>query len=227
MAMDDDAGLAPEGMQSGAVGPRRGLPMNRLEAFSDGVFSIAITLLVLEIAVPLGAERDLVGSLAREWPSYLAYAISYLTIGWVWIGHSAITAHVDRADGLFLRLNLLLLMSVAFLPFPTKVMAEYFGETDPERIAVVFYGIVLLVIALLMDALWRYAVARREITGQELKDDELRALTSKSGPSLGLFVGSIALAAFLPTIAVFAYLASSAYLVIPFRTLARAVTRRG
>jgi hypothetical protein len=84
-------------------------------------------------------------------------------------------------------------MSVAFLPFPTKVMAEYFGETDPERIAVGFYGSVLVVIALLMDALWRCAVARREITGQELKDDELRGLTSKSAPSLGLFVGSTAL----------------------------------
>ena len=204
----------------------KGLPLNRLEAFSDGVFSIAITLLVLEIAIPLGAEKDLVGSLAGQWPSYLAYVVSYLTIGWVWIGHSAITSHVERADGIFLRLNLLLLMAVAFLPFPTKVMSEYFGETDPERIAVVLYGVVLLVIALLMDALWRYAVRTRELSGRELRDDELRSLTSKSTPSVGLFVGSIILAAFLPTVAVFAYLAASAYLVIPFRTLAHAVAPR-
>ncbi len=204
----------------------RGLPMNRLEAFSDGVFAIAITLLVLEIAIPLGAEKDLVGALAEQWPAYLAYVISYLTIGWVWVGHSAITAHVERADGIFLRLNLLLLMVVAFLPFPTKIMAEYLGNSEPERVAVVFYGFVLLAIALLMDALWRYAIRSRELLRSDLSDDELAGLTRKSTASLGMFIGSIVLGVFLPTVAVFAYLVASAYLVIPFRTIRRAIARR-
>ncbi len=117
---------------------RRGLPLSRLEAFSDGVFSISITLLVLEIAIPVAAEKNLLPALVDEWPSYLAYVISFLTIGWVWIGHAAITSHMQRADGLFLRLNLLLLLFVAFLPFPTRLMADYFGNSEPERIAVVF-----------------------------------------------------------------------------------------
>ena len=129
---------------------RRGLPLTRLEAFSDGVFSIAITLLVLEIAIPLAAEKDLLGALAAAWPSYLAYVISFLTIGWVWIGHAAITSHMEHCDGLFLRLNLLLLLVVAFLPFPTRLMADYFGNSEPERIAVTFYGIALLTIAALI-----------------------------------------------------------------------------
>jgi uncharacterized membrane protein len=205
----------------------RGLPTNRLEAFSDGVFSIAITLLVLEIAIPLGADRDLNGALAGLWPSYLAYVVSFLTIGWVWIGHSAITSHVERADGLFLRLNLLLLMAVAFLPFPTKLMAEYLGKASPERVAVVFYGVVILVIALLMEALWRYALHARELMRSELTDDELAALTTKSTPSLGLFIGSIVVGIFLPTLGVLCFLAVSAYLVIPFETIWRALPRRG
>ncbi|MCU0505357.1 MAG: TMEM175 family protein [Chloroflexi bacterium] len=205
----------------------RGLPMTRLEAFSDGVFAIAITLLVLEIAIPLGAEEDLLGALVGQWPSYLAYVISYLTIGWVWIGHSATTSHVERADGIFLRLNLLLLMGVAFLPFPTKIMAEYLGNSEPERVAVVFYGIVLLVIALLLDVLWRYAVRSRELLRSDLSDDELAGLTRKSTASLGMFLGSIVLGVFLPTFAVFAYLIASAYLVIPFRTIRQAIARRG
>ena len=109
----------------------RGLPLTRLEAFSDGVFSIAITLLVLEIAVPIAAEQDLLGALAGSWPSYLGDVISFLTIGWVWIGHAAITSQMERADGLFLRINLLLLLVVAFLPFPTRLMADYFGNSQP------------------------------------------------------------------------------------------------
>ena len=118
---------------------RRGLPLSRLEAFSDSwSFSISITLLVLEIAIPVAVEKNLLPALVDEWPSYLAYVISFLTIGWVWIGHAAITSHMQRADGLFLRLNLLLLLFVAFLPFPTRLMADYFGNSEPERIAVVF-----------------------------------------------------------------------------------------
>ena len=205
----------------------RGLPTNRLEAFSDGVFSIAITLLVLEIALPLGADDDLVGALVNTWPAYLAYVISFLTIGWVWIGHSAITSHIERVDGIFLRVNLMLLMAVAFLPFPTKLMAEYLGKASPERVAVTFYGVLLLVIALLIEALWRYALRARELLRSELSDDELAGLTRKSTRGLALFVGSIVVGLFLPTLGVFCYLAASAYLVIPFRTIGRAIPRRG
>jgi uncharacterized membrane protein len=206
---------------------RRGLPTTRLEAFSDGVFAIAITLLVLEIAIPLAAEKDLVGALAEEWPAYLAYVISYLTIGWVWIGHSAITSHIERANAMFLRLNLLLLMAVAFLPFPTRLMAGYLGKSEPERVAVFIYGLLLLAIALLMDILWRYAVRSRELLKDDLTDEELTDLASKSTPSLVFFVASLVVAVIVPTAAVFCYLVVSAYLVIPFRPIWRTLRRRG
>lgn len=204
-----------------------GLPTTRLEAFSDGVFAIAITLLVLEIAVPLAADKDLIGALVDEWPAYLAYVVSYLTIGWVWIGHSAITSHIERANAMFLRLNLLLLMAVAFLPFPTQLMAEYLGKSEPERVAIFFYGLLLLAIAVLMDVLWRYALRSRELLREDLRDEELTALSSKSTPSLVFFVFSLLVAFIAPTAAVVCYLVVSAYLVIPFRAIWRALARRG
>ncbi len=203
----------------------RGLPTTRLEAFSDGVFAIAITLLVLEIAIPLAAEKDLVGALAEEWPAYLAYVISYLTIGWVWIGHSAITSHIERANAMFLRLNLLLLMAVAFLPFPTRLMAGYLGKSEPERVAVFIYGLLLLAIAVLMDVLWRYALRSKELLKEEMTDEELTDLASKSTPGLVFFLVSLVVAVIAPTVAVVFYLVISAYLVIPFRAIYR--TARG
>jgi uncharacterized membrane protein len=100
-----------------------------MEAFSDGVFAIAITLLVLEIAVPAGSERDLWSAVLDEWPSYLAYLVSFSTVGAVWVGHTVIIEFLVRATPVLIRLNLLLLMVVSFLPFPTKLLAEYVGET--------------------------------------------------------------------------------------------------
>src|SRR3712207_9118074 len=87
----------------------RVLSTGRLEAFSDGVFAIAITLLVLELTVPAGSEHDLLGALMDQWPSYLAYVVSFATIGGVWLAHNVITEHLHRADPVFIRLNLLLL----------------------------------------------------------------------------------------------------------------------
>jgi uncharacterized membrane protein len=194
----------------------RGLPPNRLEAFSDGVFAIAITILVLEIAVPLTAESDLLGALVGLWPAYLAYVISFLTIGWVWVGHAAITSRLERVDALFIRLNLLLLMAIAFLPFPTRLMAEYFGEREPEQVAVVFYGIVLIVIAALLRALWQYALKSREMLRSDISDDELANLAAKSTPGMLLLLLSTVVGLVLPTAGAICFLLVSAYLVIPF-----------
>src|SRR5260370_22751553 len=109
----------------------RSFSSSRMEAFSDGVFSIAATLLVLEIAVhPPGTALEQLG---HEWPAYLGYGISFLTIGAAWIGHNAITVRLTRADSLFLRINLLLLFVVAFIPFPTKLIAEALHDTANER----------------------------------------------------------------------------------------------
>lgn len=113
-----------------------GYRTTRMEAFSDGVFAIAITLLVLEIGVPGGSEDDLLAAVVNQWPSYLTYLVSFSTIGAVWLEHSVITEFLDRATSALVRLNLLLLMIVSFLPFPTRLLGEYIGEDEPERVAV-------------------------------------------------------------------------------------------
>ena len=122
------------------AGPRPGLRTTRMEAFSDGVFAIAITLLVLEIGVEAGAEDDLLKALADQWPSYVAYLISFSTIGAVWIKHTVITEYLDSATAVLIRLNLLLLMVVSFLPFPTRLVAEHINVHEAERVATTVYG---------------------------------------------------------------------------------------
>ena len=136
----------------------RSLSSSRLEAFSDGVFSIAATLLVLDIALhPPGTPLE---QALHAWPAYLGYLVSFLTIGAAWLGHSALTDRLGRADSLLLRINLLLLLVVAFLPFPTKLVAEGLHGLEGERVYITMYGLTLLAIRLLGFALDEYA--RRE-----------------------------------------------------------------
>ena len=135
----------PEQAPGQAPGPRRrGFRTGRLEAFSDGVFAIAVTLLILDIGVSGTASHDLGAAIRGLWPSYLAYIASFSTIGAAWLAHNAITEYLERADAAFVRLNLLLLLAISFLPFPTRLVAEFIRQDKAERVAVTFYGIVLL-----------------------------------------------------------------------------------
>ena len=110
-----------------------------MEAFSDGVFAIAITLLVLDFAIhPPGSPLHQV---LHIWPSFVAYLISFLTIGAAWLGHTALTDRLARTDSIFLRLNLLLLLAVTFLPFPTGLVGEALREPSSERVFVTLYGL--------------------------------------------------------------------------------------
>jgi uncharacterized membrane protein len=114
------------------------LGTGRLEALSDGVFAVAITLLVLEISVPAGSEDDLLEALVDQWPSYLAYVVSFATVGAIWLAHNAVTHYLHHADALLLRLNLLLLLVVSFLPFPTRLLAETVEDDDAGKVATTF-----------------------------------------------------------------------------------------
>ena len=114
----------------------------RVEAFSDGVFAIAITLLVLEIGIDPANFDHLWRALADEWPSYLAYVTSFLTVGGVWLAHHRLYSHLRYVDPMLMRLNILVLMAASFLPFPTSLLAEAFDvSTSAERAAVVVYGV--------------------------------------------------------------------------------------
>ncbi len=201
--------------------PQKGatLGKGRMEAFSDGVLAIAITLLVLDVAIrPPGSPLR---QFLRGWPSYLAYLVSFLTIGGVWIFHHGLTDGLDRVDQIFLRLNLLLLLAVAFLPFPTRLVAEALDKsTDWQRLGAVVYGLTLLTIRLLFAGLGSYA--RREHLQRPGADDpDLRGAHEKFRIALGGYVVTICLSLVVPKAAIVLYFAIAIYLIVPFRAVAR------
>jgi len=126
----------------------------RLEAFSDGVLAIAITLLILEVRVEQAPGQSLAQALRHALPDIGAYAASFLQIGIIWTNHHALFRIVDRSDQLLLMLNLLLLASVSFLPLPTRLLAEHIGDADAST-AVVLYGGTLTVSAAAFNLIWR------------------------------------------------------------------------
>jgi uncharacterized membrane protein len=133
---------------------------NRIEAFSDGMFAIAITLLILEIKVPSSDPGGLTKALLRQWPSYFAFLLSFVYIGVMWMNHHRMFAHIRRSNDTLLILNLLLLLGVTAVPFPTAVLAANLGTPD-QRTASLFYNGVFVVIAVFFNVLWRYAVSHQ------------------------------------------------------------------
>jgi uncharacterized membrane protein len=196
------------------------LPLGRLEALSDGVFAIAITLLVLELAVEPDAEAHALRSILDEWPSYLAYVTSFLTIGVVWMAHSRITSALRAADGTLYRLNLLVLLLASFLPFPTKLVSEFVDDESAERVAVVFYGLTLLALAVSLALLVRYAFGQRGLLKEHIEEN-VAVEASRYRPSYVYYGVAIAIGFVLPFVAVGLYLAIALYLAVPARTIRR------
>jgi uncharacterized membrane protein len=153
---------------------------DRLEAFSDGVFAIAITLLILEVKVPhAGTEGGLARALAALWPSYLGYVISFVTLGIMWANHHAMFTYIRRTDRYFLLIHVFFLMCISFLPFPTAVLAEHLPEPDSRRVAVALYSATLVVIALAYNAVWWYAVTGRRLLGRNADPDAVRTISRR------------------------------------------------
>ena len=144
----------------------------RLEAFSDGVFAVAITLLVIEIAVPTG--EDLWHQLKDEWPSFAAFFVSFWVIGIIWVNHHGVLDHLKRANRGVLYLNLLLLMTVVFIPFSTALLAEHLKSGADEEVAAVVYSAAFTAMGLAFGSLWTYITRHRAALGVELSDDEVR-----------------------------------------------------
>ncbi len=178
----------------------------RTEAFSDGVFAIAITLLILEVNVPETAFDNLWRGIADQWPSYLAYATSFITIGGIWLAHHGIFRRLQYGNQRLMVINLLLLMVVSFLPFPTKLMAEAVHQSDAERAAVIFYGVTLLVIQSLLGALWGSVALDRHLLRPEVDESEIKAITLAATPTIGFYVAVIVLAFVAPVVAVYGFL---------------------
>jgi uncharacterized membrane protein len=137
----------------------------RIEAFSDGVFAIAITLLILEIKVPSAGSGSLSLQLIRQWPSYFAFVISFAFIGIMWINHHRLFTHIKRSNNVLLFLNLLLLLGVTAVPFPTAVLAQNLSRSDQRTAAILYHG-TYFAIAIFFNLLWGYA--SRHLLGNDV-----------------------------------------------------------
>jgi len=196
-----------------------------MEGFSDGVYGFAATLLVLDIALrPPGTPLQQV---LHAWPGYLAYLVSFLTIGVSWLLHTALTDQLAGVDQLFLRLNLLILLVVVFLPFPTGLIADALRkhDTGSERVYVTLYGLTLLAISLLGSALDAYA-RYQHLYSPAGEGEELHRTHRKFLPAVIGYVIAILIGLLLPVAAVALYFGLAVYLVVPFREAARVLIRR-
>lgn len=159
---------------------------SRLETFCDGVFAIVITLLILEIRVPHlprnMADLELLHHLVEMWPKYLSFGLSFVIVGIFWVAHHQIFHLVKRTDRQFLWINLLFLLCVTFIPFPTALMGEYVGTP----IAVVPYGLTLIASGLMLALVWWYATHRRRLVSPALDDELVRQVMRRTlaGPAL-------------------------------------------
>jgi TMEM175 potassium channel family protein len=173
----------------------------RLEAFSDGVFAIAITLLVLDLAVAASSSHHLLRALAELWPYYLAYLTSFATIRLVWLGHHMIVGTITEVDRWLLRINLALLFLVSFLPFPTRLLGEFIREPSAERVAAVFYGIWLLLITTPLAGMWRYITTGRKLVPDQVPQTEIDRISRRLEPGLPFYAVAILLALLVPQVA--------------------------
>jgi uncharacterized membrane protein len=187
----------------------------RLVAFSDAVFAITVTLLVLEVRPPTG-DTSLLHGLLALWPSYLAYAVIFLFIGQVWANHHVMFDHIRAADRVVLLLNTLLLMVVAFLPFATSVLAGALDSGDGQRTAVVFYGIAFAMAALTFNAVWQYA-RRHRLLGEALDSAGATAIGRRFQLALAWLASGALLGALLPVLGVAVIAAFNAFYWLPIR----------
>jgi uncharacterized membrane protein len=191
----------------------------RLETFSDGVFAIAATLLVLLFDVPKGGP--LAHELLHQWPSYLAYAVSFVTIGIMWVNHHDVMAQIGHADRTFLFLTVGLLMCIAFVPYPTAIVAEFIRGGDREA-AALFYGIALTVTAVFFNLLWRYAVSDNRLIAHDADPKLVLGITRSFRPGVPLYAGATLVALVSPVASVTLFAAISLFFVAANALLGRA-----
>ena len=150
------------------------LNTNRAEAFSDGVFAIAATLLVLELKVPHVEPGGLSDALLERWPSYATYVVSFLTIGIIWVNHHAVMERIKNVNRPLLFLNLVFLMAVAAIPFPTALLADYLQAGHDERLASAIYGAAMALMGISFGLIWAYAVLSNDLLHESVDPHRAR-----------------------------------------------------
>jgi uncharacterized membrane protein len=185
----------------------------RTEAFSDGVFSIAATLLVLDLKVP-AAHGDLLSALAHLWPAYASYAVSFLTIGIIWMNHHTIFAHLRRIDRPLQVLNLLLLLVVALIPFPTSILATYLESGHDQAAAGAIYGLVMTGMGASFGSLWMYVLGHDALRTTIIPVARKRALLLRFAIGTPIYATGIALAFVSAKLSLLIYAALAVYYLV-------------
>lgn len=161
---------------------------SRVEAFSDGVFAIAITLLVLEIRVPPVSSREsLWTALGHEWPSYFAYVIGFLGVGVTWLNHHTMFGAIARVNRTLLLLNLLLLMSIALIPWPVDLVASFLDQGSKASVAVAVLGLVMSTMSITYTIFWQYVTRHPELLRGEIDAEALRGSRLRFAAGLAIY----------------------------------------
>jgi uncharacterized membrane protein len=178
----------------------------RLETFSDGVFAIAITLLVLLFERPHLAHGERLSSyVLHQWPSYASYTVSFATIGIIWVNHHTLFRHIVRVDRVFLFINVLFLMTVAFSPYPTELIAQFIRSSRDARPAALLYGITLTTMAVFFNLLWQYAARGYRLLAEDADRREVSGITRSYYPGPLLYGSGTLLSLWKPVAGVAAY----------------------
>ncbi len=187
---------------------------SRLETFADGVFAIAATLLILTVDGAVGGEGiDLGAELRHAWPSYVGYVVSFVTIGIMWLNHHTVMSLVERVDRRFLLANLGLLMCIAFVPFPTRLMAEHIRGAGAESAALA-YGFTLTATALFFNTVWLYASRGGRLLRADCDPRAVAGITRTYMPGPWIYLGATLVAFASPTASALLYLAIAALYVV-------------
>jgi uncharacterized membrane protein len=169
----------------------------RVEAFSDGVFAIAITLLVLDLTVPprdRTAPGHLAAALGHEWPAYFAYLVSFLIIGIIWVNHHTVFAKVKLVDRLVLFANLALLLVVSAIPFPTHLLAAYLTTGSDSHVAAAVYSATMLAMGLAYALLWLAITRDARLLHEHVDPVTSRAALRRFGLGNVVYLATIGLA---------------------------------
>jgi uncharacterized membrane protein len=196
--------------------PSEAADTSRLETFADGVMAIAITLLILLVAVPdVHGPGELARELAKQWPSYAGYAVSFLTIGVIWVNHHHMFKLIERTNHAFLIMNVLFLMTIAFLPWPTALVADYVRDPNGRTVATVVYGLTMVAIAVMFNVVWRYASGRGRLLSSGVNPEAIAR--SRRDYLAGPIVYSIAtmLALWNPFVSLAIYAGLAVYWLLP------------
>jgi TMEM175 potassium channel family protein len=186
---------------------------SRLEAFADGIFAIAATLLILNVGTD-ATGRDLGPALLHAWPSYVAYAVSFVTMGIIWANHHTFMHQIEHTDRTFLLLSVVFLMAIAFIPFPTRLVAENIQDPDAARAAALAYGITLTFTAVMFNVVWLYASVGRRLLNADADPKTVSGITRSYLPGPWIYLAATLVVLVNVAVGVVLFLAISAFYVL-------------